>query len=307
MNGGLSPSTLTGDSPKTGSYTIIANIGSNTCSVTSEGSETYSGSIKEIPVYYGVSNLGKTSENYKSTLLTSQNKSITCSGTTTGTKTITGVYPCFHNRSTSLGSNASIKLVKDTTIFEIENIPSEKTENKPFMFEFPNNRTVVVKSKPSILEYNYYTNISGNSLIDSINTSGTKIPSSYTIRINVPAEENFHFKLQFPEVAEINTIKKLNTNNNQWENFNADKYNISSGFNKNGNSYKQFETKGSFLGAGSYEFTFKTPTYSTVNDYMTQNFQKEINGTNYDYIRLITNKTAEIVSRQLTLSKKTSL
>lgn len=307
MNGGSSQSTLTGASPQNGSYTIIADIGSNTCSVTSEGSEEYSGSIKEIPVYYGVSNLGKTSEDYKSTLLTSQNKTIICSGTATGTKTITGVYPCFHNKSTSLENNASIKLVKDATVFEIENIPSEKTENKSFIFEFPNDRTIVVKSKPSILSYNYYTNISGNSLVDSINTSGTKIPSSYTIRINVPFEDNVHFKLQFPEVAEINTIKKLNTNTNQWEIFNPERYKISSGFTQNENSYKQFETKGSFLGAGSYEFTFKTPTYSIISDYKIDNFQKEINGTNYGYIRLTTNKTAEIVSRQLTLSKKTSL
>ena len=304
LRGGASDVSKTGSGVQTiSNYPIVAQIGNNICTAVSSGSVTYSGTIDSIPVYYGVSNLGDTSDEYKSTFISSQTKEVTSSGNTSSTKTIVCAYPCFHNHSGStLLDSATIKKHVDNTVFEFTDIPS----GKPFIFEYPSGRTVTVQSKISMTKYKYYTNISGKEIVENVN-SATSIPSSATIKLsNIPAEENFHFKLQFPDFLTLKSIKKLNTNSGAWETLNTGSYQITSGHSKDVIAYKQFETLGGLVGSGSYEFAFETPTYKNVSDYSIEAIKKTINGTEYDYSRLSTTDVSKIVSRKITLSKSTS-
>lgn len=310
LSGGTSPTTKTGTSPQTiSNYAITAKIGTNTCSASASGSVTYSGSVAEIPVYYGVSNIGNTSESYKSTLLSAQTKSVTSSGNSSASKSVTGVYPCYNNVSSgSLLDSSTVRFaLQTTTTFTIENIPSEEASGKKFMFDYPAHKTIsAFQMKLEPTSYNYYTNISNGSLTDSTSTIGGKLSTTLTLN-NIPSEavSQKHFMFEYTSQATISSVKKLNTVSNKYEDFSL--YKVTSGIDKSGNSYSRWETTGDFAGISSYQIIFTTPSYQSVSDYtISDPFDKTINGGTYSYRRLTTTGNKGIVSRKITLNSSLS-
>jgi hypothetical protein len=249
-----------------------------------------------------VSNLGNTSEDYKSTLLQGKTETVTSFGTSSTSKTIKCAYPCYHNKS-DLGNAPSTKILQESSSFTIETIPSEEAVGKSFVFEYPAHKTVnSVKSLLKPFEYTYYTNISGGALVESVSTSAGKLSTTLTLS-NVPSEavSQRHFVFEYTAQAKIKKVQKLNTVSNKYEDI--DSYNIVTGINRGGNSYNRFEITGSFSGISTYQITFESPSYTTVTDYtISDPINRTINGTVYSYRQLITNGTAGIVSRQITLN-----
>lgn len=74
--------------------TIVAAEGSNTVKATGT-SATYEGTCGALPVYYGCSNTGKTSESYKSTAKSEVTKTSTVKTSTQATKSFTAQYKWF--------------------------------------------------------------------------------------------------------------------------------------------------------------------------------------------------------------------
>ena len=299
---------LTGTTTQSGTYETTAKLGSNVCSATSEGYVTYTGTIEGIPVLYAVSSLGNTSDDYKTEAVSGDNVTITSGGSTSASKTVTGVYPVYHNwNSPSLLDDASKKNVQTSASFEFSEIESEEASGKRFIFEYPAHKTINSFTKKVLPEkYNYYTNISGNALLDSATTSHGKLTSSVTL--TVPAESaannRKHFVLEFTSFASISKIEKYNPSTKDWNILNSNVYRVSSRITKNGHTYSKFETIGGFVGEGTYRFTFNTSSsyISDITYTISDPFNKEINGTNYQYRRLTTDGTSGIVSRKITLN-----
>ena len=71
---------------------------------------------------------------------------------------------------------------------------------------------------------------------------------------------------------------------------------------KNNESYIRWTTIGNFLGTSSFNFIFKNPSYNTDSDYIiSESFDRNINGTVYQYKRLITVGNKGIVTRKIVL------
>lgn len=308
LDGGSESQTVKGNYPMSiANYTIVSKIGDNICNANAVGEVVYEGTIEEIPILYGVSNLGKTSDLHKSDLLSNQNKTITSNYQISGSKTVTCVYPCYTNVKNNVFVTTSEKLGLQTNkTFTITSIPSEEKSNKGFEFEFPaskNISSVEVLYQPTL--YNYYTNISGSVLSDVTQNKGN---FKTTLDIVVPSEavSQKHFVLEFPAQAEISSVTKLNTISGKYESI--DNYEIGDVFDKSGDSYKYIKTTGSYSGESTYKFAFKTPTYVLSNDYViSEPYDKEINGENYKYKKMTTSGSQGIVSRKITLNQNLNI
>ena len=307
VSGGKEAITKEGGSVQTVyNYPITSKIGSNTCSVSSTGNVIYKGSIAEIPSYFGVSNLGNTKDACISSKVSAQTKEVTSYGTISGSKTITGVYPCFHNK-TKLGEEPTTKLLQESAIITFESIPSEEVSGKSFMFDYPAGKLISVMqilNQPTA--YDYYTNISGDTLIDEASTKVGRLPMTLTIS-NVPSEAiaKKHFFIEFTSQASVLSIQKLNTFSNEY--VDIENYKITPGFKKNGHSYSRLEITGVLSGPSTYQIKFTSPSYQTVTDYtISEPFDKTINGTTYSYRRLTTNGDKGVITRKITLSSKLS-
>lgn len=119
-----------------GENVLKVSLGTNKYTVNVSG-PAQTGTAAEIPAKYIVSNLGNTSESYKSQVVASQSKNK--SGATNRTeKTITGVYPVFTNAVSNGASantaNADTKLVVNQSVFEIDYGVSKPNRCK---FAFP--------------------------------------------------------------------------------------------------------------------------------------------------------------------------
>lgn len=310
LSGGDSPTTKTGANPQTiSNYAITAKIGTNTCSASASGSVTYNGTIAEIPVYYGVSNIGNTRETTKSTLLPAQSKSVISSGNSSASKSVTGVYPCYYNVSSGVLQDTAVTkyTLQTSTTFTITNVPSEEISGKHFIFEYPSHKTV--SSFYTLLQpnsYNYYTNISGGTLVDTVSTNAGKLSTTLTIS-NVPSEAvaQKHFKFEYTAQATINSVKMLNTLTNKYEDISN--YEITSGIIRDGSSYKRLIITGVLAGVATYQITFDTESYKVTTGYtITGPFERLINGNTYQYNRLTTTDNQGIVSRKITLNSSLS-
>lgn len=305
LSGGESPEKKTGTSPQTiSNYPIIAKIGTNTCSASASGSVTYNGSVAEIPVYYGVSNIGNTSESYKSILLSEQTKSVTSSGTSSASKSVTGVYPCYHNVSSgSLLDDTTTKLaLQTTTTFTIQNIPSEESFGKNFMFDFPANASISnLTITPIPTKYKVYSNINGTAIGSSFNNDHGAWSSSMTF--NVPKESgSSRFAIEYPAGVSIKQLLRHNDATGKDDVYSL--YKTESVKRGNDSYIRLTMTHDSAQGASQYKISFNTPVSKTSSDYeITSGITKTINGTNYNYKRLTTTSKEGWVNRSITFTK----
>lgn len=134
----------------------IITMGNNTISVTQTGPAVM-GEIEKIESGYTVSNLGNTdvSKTYDAVLALSKELA---RPTSSDSKTITGVLPCFYNLSNgALVDDATVQMSLTTgkTFTEIS-VPSEGVSKKHFMFDFPADREVST-FKVKDLQGNYVT------------------------------------------------------------------------------------------------------------------------------------------------------
>ena len=131
-------------------------MGNNTISVTQTG-PAVRGEIEKIESGYTVSNLGNTDASKTYGAVDALSKTLT-RPTSSDSKTITGVLPCFYNISNgALVDNATtqMSLITGSTFTEIS-VPSEVKAQKHFMFDFPADRTVST-FKVKDLQGNYVT------------------------------------------------------------------------------------------------------------------------------------------------------
>lgn len=117
-------------------------MGNNTISVTQTGPEV-SGEIEKIESGYTVSNLGNTDASKKYSAVAALSTTLT-RPTSSDSKTITGVLPCFYNISNgALIDDATVQMPLTTgNQFTEISVPSENVAKKHFMFEFPADREV---------------------------------------------------------------------------------------------------------------------------------------------------------------------
>lgn len=291
---------------------ISAKIGNNTCSTTSKGTRQYTGTMEGFPTYYVVSNLGKTTDydsngikrftdpiEGKTTTVTSGNSSGVSSS-----KTIIGVYPVYHNvSSSSLGSDTTTKMSLSTsTSYTISNVPSEEASGKQFIFDFPENATVSSMSvKPLPGKYNVYSNISGNSIGSSLDYSHGVWKSSMVF--NAAKESgSARFAIEFPASTNVTKVLRLNDATGKDDEYKS--YKIES-VKRGSDSYKRLTmTHDSAQGVSKYTISFETPGAESNTDYTIEpGVTKTINGTVYNYNRLITTSQQGWVDRTITFSK----
>ena len=117
-------------------------MGENKISVTQTG-PAVRGEIEKIESGYTVSNLGNTDASKKYSAVAALSKQLD-RPTSSDSKTITGVLPCFYNISNGSlidGATVQMSLTTGKTFTEIS-VPSENVAKKHFMFDFPADRTV---------------------------------------------------------------------------------------------------------------------------------------------------------------------
>lgn len=305
FSGGKSNASSTGENPQTiNNYEIVAKIGSNTCTAKSSGSVIYKGTINEIPIYYGVSSLGNTSDKYKSRYIPSQTKNVTSSGETEVTKIITCVYPCYHNvLSGNLESDTNSKMdLSTSTSYSVSNVPSEEKSDNSFMFDFP--ASVSIKSvqiQPDPFKYNIYSNINGDEISSSVfNKNHGSFKQSIEI-LNVPGESgSVRFGIEYPACATLDYVQAFDELNGYVK---YEQYKTES-IKRNGDSYTRLTmTHAKAGGETKYKFYFKTPTYATNTQYNIIDTKKIINGTEYDYKRLVSTAESGWTNRVITFNK----
>jgi hypothetical protein len=257
------------------------------------------------------SSLGNRSEKHKSDSTTSVSTQITCEGGGRAEKTVTCVYPCYHNGK-DLGEVVQEGLT-NSDIFNIHNIPSEKEKQKKFIFEYPADHEITsFKKKFMHNTYTCYTNIVNNSLVDiDPNADFTKIDNigkttfNGLSNIDVPSENTFkkHFVVYFVSGLDTPTIQVKYPDG--FKLLNENTYKITPNAKIIGNtSYDKFETTSGWFGDFTYSFTFSSKGLKDDDGYTTEDFDKIINGYEYKYKRLTTNGTADAVSRQIVFNKK---
>ena len=131
-------------------------MGNNIISVTQTG-PAVKGEIEKIESGYTVSNLGNTDASKKYSAVAALSKQLD-RPTSSNSKTITGVLPCFYNLSNGeLVDDATVQmsLITDKTFTDIS-VPSEGVAKKHFMFDFPADRKVST-FKVKDLQGNYVT------------------------------------------------------------------------------------------------------------------------------------------------------
>lgn len=131
-------------------------MGENKISVTQTG-PAVKGEIEKIESGYTVSNLGNTDASKTYDAVAALSKQLD-RPTSSNSKTITGVLPCFYNLSNgALVDNATVQmsLITGKTFTDIS-VPSEGVAKKHFMFDFPADRTVST-FKVKDLQGNYVT------------------------------------------------------------------------------------------------------------------------------------------------------
>lgn len=131
-------------------------MGENKISVTQTG-PAVKGEIEKIESGYTVSNLGNTDASKKYDAVAALSKQLN-RPTSSNSKTITGVLPCFYNLSNgTLVDDATVQmsLITGSTFADIS-VPSEGVAKKHFMFDFPADRTVST-FKVKDLQGNYVT------------------------------------------------------------------------------------------------------------------------------------------------------
>lgn len=117
-------------------------MGENKISVTQTG-PAVRGEIEKIESGYTVSNLGNTDASKKYSAVAALSKQLD-RPTSSDSKTITGVLPCFYNISNGSlidGATVQMSLTTGKTFTEIS-VPSENVAKKHFMLDFPADRTV---------------------------------------------------------------------------------------------------------------------------------------------------------------------
>ena len=131
-------------------------MGENKISVTQTG-PAVKGEIEKIESGYTVSNLGNTDASKTYDAVAALSKQLD-RPTSSNSKTITGVLPCFYNLSNgALVDDATVQmsLITSKTFTDIS-VPSEGVAKKHFMFDFPADRTVST-FKVKDLQGNYVT------------------------------------------------------------------------------------------------------------------------------------------------------
>lgn len=131
-------------------------MGENKISVTQTG-PAVKGEIEKIESGYTVSNLGNTDASKTYDAVAALSKQLD-RPTSSNSKTITGVLPCFYNLSNgALVDDATVQmsLITGKTFTDIS-VPSEGVAKKHFMFDFPADRTVST-FKVKDLQGNYVT------------------------------------------------------------------------------------------------------------------------------------------------------
>lgn len=121
---------------------LIVGLGTNKVTVVEDG-VGYNASVDAIDSVYIISNIGSTSEDHKTVALQSQ--SITPDPTdSTGTFTVTGVYPVYGNfNEDSLTESADTKFAIANSSTFTKVYPAET--NIRVAFAYPSNRTLTVK------------------------------------------------------------------------------------------------------------------------------------------------------------------
>lgn len=131
-------------------------MGENKISVTQTG-PAVKGEIEKIESGYTVSNLGNTDASKTYDAVDALSKQLD-RPTSSQSKTITGVLPCFYNLSNgALVDDATVQMSLTTgKTFADISVPSEGVAKKHFMFDFPADRTVST-FKVKDLQGNYVT------------------------------------------------------------------------------------------------------------------------------------------------------
>ena len=303
ISGGENNASYSSDTSMSKTYSIIAKLGTgNTCVASCSGSVTYSATIDEIPSYYYLSNIGKTSSDRKTNVIASNSVEETFDKTSTSSSSVSCVYPVYHNvLNSTFNDDTLVEMGLSTSkTYTVSNIPSEETTDKTFIFEYPsNNQIKSVNTTPIPSAYKVYTN-AGPVLTE---TAMKEHNWSTSMRFDAPTELelNLHFMIEYPACANIVSLSKLNPISGE---FDSIKY-VSESINRDGHSYIRIYPDSIFVGETKYELNFSNPTSSVESNYTIESgFTKIINGVEYDYSRLITSGSNYSVNRTITLAKE---
>ena len=232
------------------------------------------------------------------------NVEIKSTGSSTSSSSITCVYPVYHNVSSNMfGTDTTVKMSLSTeTAYSIQNVPSEESSGKQFMFDFPENATIAeVTIMPLPSKYKVYSNINGTAIGSSFDKDHGAWSTSMTF--NVPKESGAsRFAIEYPSSTSIKQLLRHNDATGKDDVYSLYK---TESVKRGNDSYTRLTmTHDSAQGASLYKITFNTPGSKISSEYkITSGITKMINGTTYNYKRLTTTSKEGWVNRVITFNK----